>query len=92
MIQFTRFLRFNRATQTMDDYLARADLLRREAESRTQMGDSSPETFASILCMQSASPPWADKSPGLASAQRTSGRAAAAEQMRRQLGPLNNVA
>ena len=57
-----------------------------------QMGGSPPETFVSIFCMQNASLSRADKSLELASAQRNSGVAAAARQMRRFFGPMGSVA
>ena len=67
-----------RAARTLGEYLALFEVLRRRAESRLQMGGSSPETFVSILCIQKACLPRTDESLALASAQGDLGVAAAA--------------
>ena len=82
-----RFLHFKRTGRTVDEYPVRFDLLRRTAESRMQMGVSSPETFVPTSRTQSASLPRADKSLLLASAQEHLGMAARAKQMRRFFDP-----
>ena len=58
--EVARFLHFKCTTQSMGEYSARLDLLRRRAESRMGMADSFSETFASILRMQNASLSRAD--------------------------------
>ena len=52
-----RPLRPGRAIQTTGEYLVRLDLLRRKAESKMAMGGAGPDTFASAICLQNASPP-----------------------------------
>ena len=64
-----RFLQFKRTAQTMGEYVVHFDLLRRKAESQMQPGDSSPETFVSILCVRDASPPQSDTPMVVASVQ-----------------------
>ena len=44
----TRFVQYRRAAKSMVEYLAKFDLLRRDAESRVRPGGSSPEAFTSI--------------------------------------------
>ena len=53
-------LRFNRAARPMDEYLARFDVLRRNADSEMRMGLDSPEVLA--ICMRRASLSWSEKS------------------------------
>ena len=60
--EVSRFLQFERTPRTMDEYLARLDLLRRKVESKMQMGGASPKTVASVLCMQMASHYRSEKS------------------------------
>ena len=46
-----RYLRPKWADQTMDFFLVEIDLLRRRAESNTQMGGTFPEAFVSAMRM-----------------------------------------
>ena len=49
-----RFLGIKRPTQSIDECLAKVDLLRRKAEYPMQTGGAFPEAFASVLCLRNA--------------------------------------
>ena len=82
-----RFLQFRPTAQTMGGYPARCDLLRQKAAGRMKMGGPSPGTFLSDLRMKNAPLSRTEKSPVLATAEGSSGIAAAARQMRQLFGP-----
>ena len=82
-----RFLQFRWADQTMDEYLAQPDSLRRKAESQMRMGAPFPKKYASALRLQNASLPRSGNSLASASVQRNLGIFAVAQEMMRPLDP-----
>ena len=87
-----RFSQFRRTVQTIDRFLVRFDLLRREAESKEEMGGASPGASSSVISVQNASLCRPDKSPVLASAEGNLGMAGVVRQMRRLSGPMRGAA
>ena len=55
--QVMRFTRSRRTDQSVDEYIAEFDLLRRKAESKMEMGAGFPEPFVSILRAYNAALP-----------------------------------
>ena len=82
-----RFSQFRRTVQTIDRFLVRFDLLRREAESKEEMGGASPGASSSVISVQNASLCRPDKSLASVSLRGNLGISAAARQMRRLHGP-----
>ena len=56
-----RSLQVQHASQTIDDYMVRLDVLHRKAESIMQMGGASPQVFAPTPCVRNASLPSSEK-------------------------------
>ena len=88
-----RCLQLNRATQSVDEYVVRFDLLRRKAVSITQRGGGpGPKLSSQFSPMKSAFLPLSGKSLAAASLQRDSEIATVARPMRRDFGLRGGVA
>ena len=66
-----RFTQIPGADQSIDEFIAKFDLLRRKAESKLEMGTGFPEQFATILRMHNAGLPRQEKSPVMASSRKS---------------------
>ena len=81
-----RFMRFRRTDQSIDEYIAKFDLLSRKAESKMEMGAGSPEQFVSILRMGDAALSRHEKTLVMASCRKSLRFKDASANMRRLLG------
>ena len=84
--QVTRYVRFRGADQSIDEYIAEYDLLRRKAESEMEMGAGYPEQFVSVLRMDNAALSRHEKSLVMASCHRSLEFETASGNMRRLFG------
>ena len=81
-----RFAQCRRADQSIDEFIAEFDLLRRKQESKVGRGKRFPERFAPIFRTPNAGLPRQEKSLVMASSQRSLSFMDVAAKMRRLFG------
>ena len=84
--QVTRFTNCRRSAQSVGEYIAEYDLLRRKAESKMEVGAGSPGQLSSILCVNNAGLSRHEQSLVMASCRKSLTSEDALANMRRLFG------